>query len=104
MTDNRARAEKIDDGIYNHPFDTEEERVLWITAQIDDAVREVRAERDKTFVGVILRAKREGAREGFAAGIEKAAGVINDHYWDSMTGSRHGEFLIQTIRALKADR
>lgn len=34
---NHDRAEKIDWHIYNHTFDTAEQRVEWITSQLDEA-------------------------------------------------------------------
>jgi erythromycin esterase-like protein len=33
--------------------------------------------------------------------LEEAAKVVDDHYWDSLTGSAHGASLAKMIRALK---
>lgn len=45
--------------------------------------------------------KEEGYKKGARAMREKAASMIENHYWDSLAGSNHGHFLVNAIRALE---
>lgn len=91
--DNRARAEKI--------LDHEDIDMLWdyddalefTIAQLDEAVREATEE--------TIKAYKAGTARGFAAGIEKAAMLIEDWHVRSKGGTHSMAF---AIRALKADR
>lgn len=116
--DTKTRAEKILLKALGHKSvawnEFGKEQLKFITSQLDEAVREARGERDKAFVGIVLRASREGKRKGFAAAREKAAGIAENTWdyipqetWDE--GFEPGYELTQKtaaerIRAMKAGK
>lgn len=81
-----------------------DEGIRWITAQLDEAVREDR----QTHNEKVEEVRKEIYEEGFAAGIEKAAEVAENHNGcvdiECLSKSNCGATAANQIRALKADR
>ncbi len=75
MTANE-RATKIVLELQHFANDTEKNKIAFVLTEIEAAQKEVRGERDKAFVGMMLRAKREGIRAGFQAAKEMANDVF----------------------------
>jgi hypothetical protein len=54
----------------------------------------------KNGVDIITAALDEAERRGAEKMRERASEIPENHYWDSLTGQKHGESLATMIRAL----
>jgi hypothetical protein len=94
----QERAEKIVREFRDGPREPYNNLVSLIAAQIEEAVNEARALwfLDPTWPDMRYQ-------EGYNTAKEQAAKLIEDHYWDSLVGTKHGESLAKMLRAMKPE-